>query len=89
MTVPASITSPSAIDRFMVFTIWVLEWLKNPGRIAFEGRRRLGLSLSGQRSHNGGNHPGYEFYFCYELARGADAGRAHYAALFHHRLHFT
>jgi hypothetical protein len=28
-------------------------------------------------------------YFCYELARGADAGRAHYAALFHHRLHFS
>ena len=31
------------------------------------------------------------FYFSYELRRsgGADGGRAHYAALFHQRLHFT
>ena len=27
--------------------------------------------------------------FSYELGCGADAGRAHYAALFHQRLHFT
>jgi multidrug efflux pump subunit AcrB len=36
-----------------------------------------------------GGVAGYLFRPSYELGRGPDAGRADYAALFHHRLHFT
>jgi hypothetical protein len=55
------------------------------------GGSRAGASISNgyAMEHLRYAPPGDELIQLHELGRGADAGRADYAALFHHRFHFT
>ena len=59
-------------------------WLPQP-----VGADGLGLPSSGGAQQVLTLHAIPNICFSYELGCGADAGRAHYAALFHQRLHFT
>ena len=69
-------------------------WLKSRERIGCpsqSGQADWGSRLREARNKVLTLHAIPNFYFSYELRRsgGADARRAHYAALFHQRLHFT